>query len=303
MEDQYESIFFLSAALSGIFCMFFYWGWKFTQPRVKAKPSKLNLSLGEGEESDSKCLNLAFALPGGSFLYHVFWRAGLLDSLGGLVSVIRTFSSAGAMLGALLGGIVIGKIPTPGRRVLFWSLIIALATISLIDVLLSDASRVVLAAVVGMSLGKGKPPWILLVITFAIVGFLNQGKVTIREQYWERGSNSTNLKLSQLPTFFTDWMTTSTRIIIGNQRRAEDHGKKEGSSVFERINNLQNTLFVVDAIRRHDKPLLKGDTYTLIPPLFIPRAFWPGKPRAHKGQAILNVHFGRQKNEEETHRV
>ena len=43
----------------------------------------------------------------------------------------------------------------------------------------------------------------------------------------------------------------------------------------------------------HIAPLY-GATYELIPPLLVPRIFWPDKPRAHEGQVRLNVHFGRQ---------
>ena len=308
MPPEYADLFFLSSALTGVFFICLYAGWRLVYPRVRAKNSRLNLSLGEGKTSNDKCLNLAFSLLGGSLLYHVLWRTGFWDALlntglAGIVSIIRTFSSAGAMLGALLGGIVVGKITTVGKRTIFWSFIIALAGISLIDVLLSDASRVVIAAVVGMSLGKGKPPWLLLMITFSLVGFLNQGKVDVRERYWQQGTNSTELSLPELPAFFADWAATSTRLVFGSGDHQDAAAEEEGASVFKRINNLQNTLFVVDAIQRFEKPLLNGDTYTLIPQLFIPRAVWKGKPRAHLGQAILNVHFGRQKTEEETHRV
>lgn len=305
MPDEYADIFFLSSALTGIFFVCLYAGWRMVYGRVRSKPSRLNLSLGEGKEANQKCLNLAYALLFASIAYHVLWRSGILAQLlpNGIISIVRTFSGAAAMLGALLGGIVVGKITEIGKRTLFWLFIITLACISLIDVLLSDASRVIIAAVVGMSLGKGKPPWVLLAVTFFSVGFLNQGKVDIRERYWEQGTNSTNLTFAELPDFFFDWLGTSTRLTLGGGEEDESAQEEEGASVFKRINNLQNTLFVVDAIQRHNKPLLTGDTYTLIPPLFIPRALWKGKPRAHKGQAILNVHFGRQRNEAATHRV
>jgi|GEM_PF-643335 len=307
IEDRYQEIFLLSASLSGIFYLCLYWGWKFATKNTTPKKSKLNLSLGEGKDADSKILNLAFALLAASLFYHILWRTGIWEayianSIGGLASIIRTFSAAAAMLGALLGGIVIGKLPSAGRKFLFWFLVISLAVISLIDVLLSDASRVVIAAVVGMALGKGRPPWMILIVTFAIVGFLNPGKTAIREQYWQRGTNSTELSFAQLPGFFGDWVSISASIMVGSSE--EDEGpKQEGHSVFKRIDNIQNTLFVVDAIQRVGRPILKGKTYTLIPQLFIPRAVWKGKPRAHLGQAHLNVDFGRQRNMEATHKV
>ncbi len=307
IESNYEPIFLLSASLTGIFFLTFYIGWKFTKKRTKSKISKFNLSLGEGEDSDAKILNLAFALLGAALSFHIVWRSGIWDAifdpyLGRFLSLLRTFSAAASMLGALLGGIVIGKIPTGSRRIIFWSLVGSLAVISLIDVLLSDASRVVIAAVVGMALGKGKPPWALLIVTFSIVGFLNPGKTEIRVRYWESGTNSTNLSFTELPTFFGDWVGISMNLMFGDKDKDESK-KEEGHSVLKRIDNLQNTLFVVDAIQRRKRPILKGKTYIIIPQLFIPRSVWKDKPIAHLGQQHLNLDFGRQKTIEETLRV
>ena len=131
------------------------------------------------------------------------------DSLEGLISIMRTFASAGAMLGALLGGIVIGNIPKAGSKIIYWTLVLGICLLSMVDVLISPASSIVLAAVVGISLGARRPPNLLLIVTFSLVGFLNQGKTDLRQRYWVEGTLSTELQVSELPAFYLDWIDTS----------------------------------------------------------------------------------------------
>jgi hypothetical protein len=68
----------------------------------------------------------------------------------------------------------------------------------------------------------------------------------------------------------------------------------EGQSLLDRINNLHNLIFVINAVEADHIPPLYGATYTLIPPLLLPRIIWPDKPRTHAGQILLNTYFGRQ---------
>jgi hypothetical protein len=50
-------------------------------------------------------------------------------------------------------------------------------------------------------------------------------------------------------------------------------------------------------VSEHVSPL-GGSTYWIIPALLTPRIIWPEKPRTHEGQVMLNVHYGRQTEEE-----
>lgn len=306
IEPYYQKALMSSCLLTGLFFIFLMGGWKLTMSRGKRKPSRFNLSLGQGEEGELKSLKLSFLLLGTALTFHLGTRSGFIyemmpDSLEGLISIMRTFASAGAMLGALLGGIVIGNIPKIGSKIIYWTLILGICLLSMVDVLISPASSIILAAIVGISLGTRKPPILLLVVTFSLVGFLNQGKTDLRQRYWVEGTLSTELQVSELPAFYLDWINTSQRVMFGDKVKAAS--TEEGMSIFQRINNLQNTLYVVDAMERRNLPALNGETYALIPPLFVPRAFWPNKPRAHEGQAILNVKFKRQASMEDTYRV
>jgi hypothetical protein len=75
----------------------------------------------------------------------------------------------------------------------------------------------------------------------------------------------------------------------------KDEAADSGQSLLQRINNLQNLLYIIDVMHKSRLEPLHGATYALIPPLLIPRVIYgPNKPRSHEGQVLLNVYFGRQ---------
>ena len=96
-----------------------------------------------------------------------------------------------------------------------------------------------------------------------------------------------------LPGLYTEWIGHSLDNIAQNRVRETDDAV-EGQNMADRINNMQNLLFVQKAMLTDGRSPLYGATYAVIPPLLIPRILWPTKPRTHEGQIMLNVHFGRQ---------
>ncbi len=123
----------------------------------------------------------------------------------------------------------------------------------------------------------------------------------MRERYWGNDYEpATQVTIARLPEYYAEWLQVSFNAVLENNLNkptepgdATSQGNKN-QTLLDRIDNLQNLLFVIDAIDvGHIKPL-HGATYALIPPLLVPRVFWPDKPRSHEGQVLLNVHFGRQ---------
>lgn len=187
-------------------------------------------------------------------------------------------------------------------RVLFWLVLTIACVISAADFLLSNVAIMVIAVFTGLFWSSGRIPWRFAVVVLVLLSFFNLGKFTMRGRYWEFGEAPAARKedLTHLPGIYTEWIGASFDALTApaeaatatwnRTRRTSDTRQ----SLLERINNLQNLLFVIDAVEVEHIAPLGGSTYTLIPPLLIPRILWPDKPRAHAGQVLLNVHFGRQ---------
>ncbi len=127
-----------------------------------------------------------------------------------------------------------------------------------------------------------------------VIGFLNIGKFDIREKYW-KGGQGQEITLRGLPAFYGEWIESSWSKITDSQDAIGEQ-ESEGQSLFHRVNNLQNLLFVTRALDDYQIPTLEGLGYAQLPTIFVPRALWPEKPRTHEGQVMLNLHFRRQRD-------
>jgi hypothetical protein len=294
----------------GIFLICCIGGWRLAVFSGTSKPSKVNLVLPGRGASIERSLTLAFVMLGLSLVFELAMRAGVLfkvlpTSLHGMFPIIRNFASAAGMLGAFFGGLAIGDRPDHTRRWGYWALLLSIFFLSVGDVLISAASALVVSAVLGLALGGQRVPIGFLLVALGVVGFLNQGKFDMRNRYWKGESNTSGVPLRELPAFYGEWAVASAARLVASEPPGGavvsiDQGG--GQSILDRVNNMQNMVFVLRALESPENFLLMGRTYSLIPVLFIPRFLWAEKPRAHEGQILLNLHFGRQMTVEQTER-
>lgn len=180
-------------------------------------------------------------------------------------------------------------------RTLFWIILTGHLVLLTSSILLSSVINIVGAVVIGLFWGSGKTPRIFLLICTVALSFLNIGKFDMRERYWgPEGQISSNVTITALPKYYMEWIGYSSDRLFGNSDLAGDQGGDKAQTMLIRMDNMQNLLYVVNSVSNDRTPLLEGETYAIIPPLLIPRIFWPEKPRTHEGQVMLNVHFGRQ---------
>jgi hypothetical protein len=276
--------------------------------------SKLCYALQGFDSASPKLGRLGLGMVIGSSLYHLLHSAGALDSIlamlpAGMESIENAFISAISASGFFLTAMMIGRGAIRGiGRSIFWVLLWLQCFISASGFLLSATTTVLFSAGIGLFWGGGKIPWRLIGISAAMLAFLNLGKFTMRERYWrtaEEGGAPT-FGITEMPHYYTEWIGASVDAITGapvtsskrdafSQLKQQDDSQQSGQSLLDRINNLQNLLFVIDAMESNHVPPLGGASYAVIPPLLIPRVIWGGnKPRSHEGQVRLNVHFGRQ---------
>jgi hypothetical protein len=283
-------------------------GWRLGYSRKTGQAARWRFGLSAESKFWSKGLvNIGFLLLGASLVFEILLRSGLYWSLLGGIAwqafpIIRALFEAAMLLGALLGGLV-GS--SRGARTCFWLLVGLLFFLKVSDLLISSALGLVVAATIGLLFGRRRMPWLFLIITLAVVGFFNQSKFVMRERYWNKETSSSSVTLAQLPRFYMEWAGQSSAMLFSSQQAGSresiaQHAAENGQLFYNRIDNLQNLLYVTEALTLKNISTLGGEGYALIPPLLIPRVFWPDKPRTHEGQIVLNLHFGRQATVEET---
>ncbi len=218
----------------------------------------------------------------------------------GSYSVLQSVASAASVCGFFLVSLFLGaRAVSPLLAVLFWVLLTLDSLIMASGFLLSASTAMLSSVMIGLFWSRGRMPWRYLAVVALVLGFLNLGKITMRERHWtEEGENTTPISLAQLPSRYSEWITVSYAALnpapAKSSIRDEQNDAAKPQGLLDRINNLQNLLFVIDALEVGHIAPMHGETYLIIPPLLVPRIFWPEKPRTHEGQVRLNVHFGRQ---------
>jgi hypothetical protein len=250
---------------------------------------------------------LGFGMIICSTAFEIAQTTPLLDGVYALLpsgsdSILNALPSVASACGFFLVSMVIGgREASAVEKSLFWSLLIVNSLVSASSFLLAGVAANLATVAIGLFWSNGRVPWRYIVISTVSLSFLNVGKVTMRARYWaSEESAGTTVSFIELPACFIEWSEVSFNATMENDAGTPellkdanpDTGKNQ--TLLDRIDNLQNLLFVIDAIEaNHIKPL-GGATYSIIPPLLVPRILWPNKPRSHEGQVLLNVHFGRQ---------
>ncbi|MGD1030235.1 MAG: hypothetical protein ABSA05_03760 [Opitutaceae bacterium] len=251
---------------------------------------------------------MGFILAGIGTGYLVLQSLGLTQVLidrlpAGAYSIVFALVSGASTCGFFTIALSFGSERAgPVKKLAFWALLLANSIITTSTFLLSAVSGNVLAAAIGLFWGSGKVPWRFGITVALILSFLNVGKFSMREKYWPQGPDeaSLNMDLVGVPARYSEWIQASYAAMSqpGPASAADAAQAQPDSashqSLMDRIDNLQNLLFVINAEEDGHMEPLHGETYMLIPALLIPRILWEGKPRTHQGQVLLNVHFGRQ---------
>ena len=250
---------------------------------------------------------LGFSMIVGATVFEILQGLNLLDGLyaslpTGVTPIVTALLSVVSACGFFLVSMIVsGRDATLLEKMSFWILLVVNAMISAADFLLASAAANLITVAIGFFWSNGRFPWRYLTIAMLSLSFLNTGKTTMRERYWASEDKPTEERtLLQLPATYAEWIQVSYDAVLENRSPGADDDAKNGrhanknQTLLDRIDNLQNLLFVIDATSVGHVPLLHGDTYSIIPPLLVPRILWPEKPRSHEGQVMLNVHFGRQ---------
>ncbi len=278
-------------------------GWRFGMQAFRpARPFAHSLRI-MAKEGSVGLRRIGYGLIVLTTIYYILQSSKILDIFLALLpsgsdSLLNALVSAAGMCGFFVISLGIGSGEINARDAgIFWVLFSFNCLLSASPLLLSAPISFVATAFIGLFWGSNRVPWRYTLIVLSVLGFLSFGKFEMRDRYWTHDIDYVPMAtLGELPSRYSEWALASIDVLAAeasNTHLSEKNLKKE-NSLLSRVNNLQNLLFVIDAEDEQKITPLYGATYTLIPPLLIPRIFWPDKPRSHEGQVLLNVHFDRQ---------
>jgi hypothetical protein len=290
-----------------IYCGAMAVGWSIGMMQIATSSRTCYALQGFEEKSMAKVGRLGVSLLVAGASVELLRSLQLLDFILALLppgsnSIINVLLSAVSACGFFLSAMLVGKgLLGPTARLVLWSVLAFQCYVSASGFLLSSTMTMIFSVLIGLFWGSGRVPWRFIIVVLAVLSFLNLGKFTMRERYWkqEDAQGVPQFTLAEMPVYYAEWIEASVDAINAESANARNvfagqDKKAEGQSMADRVNNLQNLLFVIDAMEPGQIKPLGGATYSLIPPLLVPRILWSEKPRTHEGQILLNVHFGRQ---------
>lgn len=282
-----------------IYCIMLALGWSVgVRGRAKRSVTVWTYRFADGNSSQ-KLVNISIILLIAALGYKMAEMAGLMNPIlqmlpNGVSSILQTITDALSLGGSLMGGFAIGnRAMKQTQWLIFWTSYWLLFILLISGYLLSAATGIMCSMTLGLLIGRQKLPLVFMLCLSLVCAFYNFTKFEMRGQYWSFEYEVAEQTLADVPERFTEWTQLSlTRLFDPEERKRERN--ESNQSLSNRVNNLSILLFVQDATTTGGIPFLRGETYTLIPQLLIPRVFWKDKPRAHAGQELLNVHFRRQ---------
>jgi hypothetical protein len=281
--------------------------WKFGMRIFHPSPA-MSYALHEFSKAGIKGWSrLGFGMLAAATAFQIMQSLNLTDAINnalpsGASSILAALVSVVSACGFFLVSMTIGgREASVVAKAAFWCLLIVNAMISASEFLLYGVAANLITIAIGFFWSSCRVPWRYLIVAMLCLSFLNTGKTTMRERYWNNDYEPpSNQSFDKLPSLYAEWIGVSYNAILENNAEQAPSPTQaittanKNQTLLDRIDNLQNMLFVIDATKTEHVSFLHGATYSLIPPLLVPRVLWPDKPRSHEGQIILNVHFGRQ---------
>jgi hypothetical protein len=177
------------------------------------------------------------------------------------------------------------------ERTAFALLLLLQVVINFSTLFLVGGISAILLALVGYVAGSRRLPLVLTGAILVIVALLHNGKSEMRAKYWDDEGNHTQVPITELVPFFSEWVTAGLKVHQHEGETAITKNLIDRSSLFQ-------ILCLVAYYTPDRQPFLAGDTYWDIPGQFVPRFFWPEKPVGHISTYKLSIYYGLQTSED-----
>lgn len=207
----------------------------------------------------------------------------------GLFAIARAFITGMSALSVFVVAFRAGSGQLASKyKIQFTFLMILYVISSAVTFFLVGAISALLMTSIGYALGKNAVPWKLLGAMLLCSSVLHLGKFEMREKYWTEGGQGFQVMPWEYPGIYLKWINASF-----NSVNLEN---KETASIYER-SSLLDILLMVREATPETLPYLDGETYRLLPQVFLPRIFNSEKISTHEADTVLNVYYGKQSRE------
>ena len=222
-------------------------------------------------------------------MYVVGGWHGIPDNL---FTIVRGIILGLSFLGIFVLAYRCGEGSTPPSKARIFLLFLALNIISAAaSLILKTALTLFLLSVIAFVIGGRKLPVIPMMIGLVLLLPLHYGKHEMRHKYWSAKGAAHYVQPWEYPAWFQEWNVYAMSNIHPTPNRYEKKEKKE--SFIDRSSVVHMLMMAQEKIPSHYS-YVSGETYAIIPLLFIPRALNPAKIRSHEGTHMLNIHIHRQ---------
>jgi hypothetical protein len=236
---------------------------------------------------------------GDTFFSLVIFLAALLtigavghwfQASGGIFSIVRAASTGLASLGMFVLAYRWGAGELDGtKKAMFGASFLLYLVAHSMTLYLMAVTVAPMFALAGYVVGGGRVPWKLGTVMIGLIIVLHAGKSDMRDDYWYY-SDAEPVQISDYPSFLAQWLGYGWEVLNSPPR-------DDGALSFSERLSLVHLLLKVQAETPDKRPYLNGETYAIIPWLFVPRLLNPKKPVTREGNHLLSIHYGLQTRE------
>ncbi|MGI0487672.1 hypothetical protein ACN4EK_19690 [Pantanalinema rosaneae CENA516] len=232
------------------------------------------------------------AIVGAGALLNMYVIGGWQGIPDNLFTIVRGIILGLSFLGIFVLAYRCGEGSLPPKKIRTFVIFLALNILSAAaSLILKTALTLFLLSTIAYVIGGRKLPLVAVLIGLVLLMPLHYGKHEMRHKYWS-GSESHYVQPWEYPAWFQEWSGYAAENLNPQPKRYEP--KKEKKESFIERSSVIHMLMMAQEKIPAQYSYVGGQTYAIIPLLFVPRVLLPNKIRSHEGTHMLNIHIHRQ---------
>jgi hypothetical protein len=185
-----------------------------------------------------------------------------------------------------------------GVRHLFVLISVFFFMASAAQLMLASTGRAIIVGLTGYTLARRKIPCFITGLLLVLMSVLHSGKFEMREQYWTRDSRST-VAVSQYPEWYLEWFQKGISSLYNSKFKLDTNpnSKTDVRRTLADRASLMHLFLMLQWRLGNDVGYLRGETYSVLPFMVVPRIVYKDKPSVHHGNNLISSHMRMQKED------